>query len=268
MCETTGSRAGGAGHIFEGNAVEADSYLGELTAGIIYLLAGVRLLLLGVRTGETPERLLGANFVMFGISGVLYSVAVFEIVSAFETQVFFAARIAYLPGAVLLAVFTARVFRPDVRWAKWLVWSLVALMATGVGGSVARGDLEGFSLSNGWFWLEWVGYTLPFGWAAVEAFNQYLQARRRVSVGLCEPSVCNRMFLWSAFGAAQFVGCLFVLGQYAAYERENVFSSTWDLLYSGAALVALIVMWIAFFPPKFYLHWLNSGAAKIESASE
>jgi hypothetical protein len=243
--------------------LESNAYLGELLAGIIYLLAGARLVLLGIRTGEIPERFLGTSFIMIGVSGVLYAFAELETFSAFQTPMYFAARVAYLPGSVLVAAFTARVFRPDEHWARWFVWSIVVLGAAGVGGSVLlRGDWEGFSLSNGWFWFEWVGYTLPFCWAALEAFPQYLQARRRVRVGLCEPSVCNRMFLWSLFGATQFVSCVFVLGQYAAYERENVFSSTWDILYSGASLAALVVMWIAFFPPSFYVRWVNAGAAK------
>jgi len=64
------------------------------------------------------------------------------------------------------------------------------------------------------------------------------------------------------------LSCALVLGQYAAYERENVFSSTWDLLYSGAAFAALAVMCIAFFPPRFYLRWINAGAAKAGSVAD
>ena len=248
--------------------MEGNAYLGELSAGIIYLIAGARLVLLGIRTAETPERFLGVSFMLLGVSGILYSLPDIQVFSAYETPLFFAARVAYLPGCALVALFTQRVFRPEGIWARWFVRTVVAMMLAGVGGSVAIGDWEGFTLSNGWFWFEWVGYTLPFCWAAAEAFNQYLQARRRVNIGLCEPSVCNRMLLWSIFGAVQFLSCVFVLGQYAAYERENVFSSTWDLLYSSATFSALAVMCVAFFPPKFYLHWLNAGAAKAGPAAD
>jgi hypothetical protein len=54
----------------EGEKLEGDAYLGELLAGIIYLLAGARLALLGIRTGEIPERFLGVSFTMFGASEV------------------------------------------------------------------------------------------------------------------------------------------------------------------------------------------------------
>jgi len=46
--------------------LEGNAYLGELSSGIIYLLAGARLGLLGIRTREAPERFLGASFMMFG----------------------------------------------------------------------------------------------------------------------------------------------------------------------------------------------------------
>jgi len=246
--------------------MEVNAYLGELSAGIIYLLAGVRLALLGARTGEIPERFLGVSFILLGVSGVCYCLPDIDTFSAFETPLYFTARVAYLPGVVLVAAFTARVFRSDDHWARWLVWGFTALVVAGVAGSVAVGDWEGFSLSNRWFWLEWVGYTLPFGWAAAEALGQFRKARRRMRVGLCEPSVCNRMLLWCLFGALQFVSCVFVLGQYAAYERENVFSATWDYLYSSATLTALVVMWFAFFPPRFYVRWVNAASADFDSA--
>jgi len=246
--------------------LEGNAYLGELLAGIIYLLAGARLTLLGIRTGEAPERFLGASFMMFGVSGILYSLPEIEIFSDIQTPLYFAARVAYLPASVLIAVFTVRVFRPDERWARWLVRGVVVLVVAGVGGSAMRDDWEGFSLDNDWFWLEWVGYTLPFGWAAAEAFRQYRQARRRVRIGLCEPSVCNRMFLWSLFGVIQFAGCIAVIGQYAAYERENLFSSTWDILYGGTILAALVAMWMAFFPPRIYVRWINGAASEPKSA--
>jgi hypothetical protein len=215
--------------------------------------------LLGFCTGETPERFLGASFMMFGASGFLYGFAEYEFFSDFQTPMYFAARVIYLPGSVLIAAFTARVFRPNDRWGNWLVWGVAGLAVAGVSYSALRGDWEGFSLDNAGFWVEWLSYSLPFGWAAAEAFHQYLQARRRVSIGLCEPAVCNRMLLWSLFGVIQFSGCVVVIGQYAAFERDGVFSSTWDLLYSGTSLAALAVMWLAFFPPKIYLRWINGA---------
>jgi Na+-driven multidrug efflux pump len=64
------------------------------------------------------------------------------------------------------------------------------------------------------------------------------------------------------------VGLFVVIGQYAAYERENLFSSTWDILYSSTILAALVAMWLTFFPPKFYVRWINGATTQTEPAGD
>ncbi len=49
------------------------AYIGELLAGIVYLIVGVRLLRLAQRTREVPERLLAAMFLLSGASYIVYS---------------------------------------------------------------------------------------------------------------------------------------------------------------------------------------------------
>ncbi len=114
--------------------METNAYLSELVAGIIYLLAGARLVSLGIRTGQTPERFLGAAFMMYGVSGVVYAIAAFESLTAFWTPLNFAARVAYLPCPLLVAIFTARVFRPDDRWASGSYRELRFCFSLGWGG--------------------------------------------------------------------------------------------------------------------------------------
>jgi hypothetical protein len=175
----------------------------------------------------------------------------------------FAGRAAFIPVSVLLALFTRSAFRPNDRWATWLVWAIGALHLTGIGGSVLQGDWEGFSISSGWFWLEWTGYTLPVAWTGLEALAQYGAARRRVRLGLCGPLVCNRMLLWGLFGALQVGLSIVVLFQYAAFEEASVFTEGWDRLYGVFSMSSVVMIWFAFFPPAFYRRWVN-GTAPVE----
>jgi len=241
-------------------------WIGEFIAGIIYLIIGYRLLQLASRTGERPERLLSFMFFFSGASYLIYIVPMVIPIDALWTPFNFAGRVIYIPAPILLAMFTRDVFRRDSRFSTGMVYATTALLVVGVSVSAMLGDWEGFSLGSPFFWLEWVAYTLPFCWAAAEAFHRYLQARRRGRVGLGGPSVCNRMLLWSLFGLILVLSSLVVVGQYAAYERENVFSSIWDNLYRGTALTALVVMWIAFFPPAIYVRWVNRSTER--SAAE
>jgi hypothetical protein len=240
--------------------MEDHAYIGELLAGIVYLIVGVRLLRLGQRTREAPERLLGVTFLAMGVSSVLYVLPVFSAFESLWTPLTFAGRVGFLPAAVMLALFTRLVFRPDARWGAWLVWGSAILLITGVGGSAWGGDWEGFSISNRWFWLEWVGFTLPFGWACSEAFVQYRRARRRLDLGLCDPLVCNRYLLWALFGALQTFSCLVLLPQYSEYETTSQFTATWDALYGASIIASLVMIWLVFFPPAFYRRWINGNA--------
>jgi hypothetical protein len=247
--------------------MEGHAYLGELLGGIVYLIAGFRLLRLGQRTGEAPEQLLGAVFLFMGVSAGLYVLPVFPAFASLWTPLNFAGRLAYLPAPIMIGLFTRRVFRPGERWTAWFVWGTVALILVGVGGSALAGDWEGFSVSNRWFWLEWLGFTLPFGWAGVEAFVQHVRARRRVRLGLSGRLVCNRLLLWALFGALQVCTSLVILPQYAQYERDNLFTATWDMLYGAGVIASLVMIWLVFFPPVAYRRWV-AGAASPVPATE
>jgi hypothetical protein len=232
--------------------MEDQAYIGELIAAVIYLIAGVRMVRLSQRSGESPELLLGGNFLCISLSSFLYVIPSLPAFESLWTPLNFAARLAFLPAPVLLALFTRRVFRAAEPWTTWLVWGCAILLVAGVGGSTSGGDLEGFSISNGWFWLEWVGYTFPLAWTGLETARQYRQAQRRVRLGLCEPVVCNRYLLWTLYGSIQVCTCLVILGQYYEYEMTNQFSATWDAIYAASSIAGLMMLWFVFFPPAFY----------------
>ncbi len=239
--------------------MEDDAYIGELLVVVVYLIAGVRLLRLAQCTGELPERLLGATFLFESMSAALYVLPLFSPFEPLWTPLTFAARVVYLPAPILLALFTARVFRPTERWTTWLVCGIAILLVAGVGGSAWRGDWEGYSITSGWFWLEWVGYTLPYGWAGAETAIQYRHARRRVRLGLCDPLVCNRYLLWALYGTLGVCACLVLLPQYAEYEATNQFTATWDALYGAVQIAAAVMVWLVFFPPALYQRWINGA---------
>ena len=71
------------------------AYIGEVLATVVYLIAGVRLLRLGQRTGETPERLLGGAFLFMGVSAGLYVLPVFSAFESLWTPLVFAGRVTY-----------------------------------------------------------------------------------------------------------------------------------------------------------------------------
>jgi hypothetical protein len=235
--------------------------VGELIAGIIYLVVAARLYKRGRRDGGAAELLLAGAFFFVGISSIVYAVAT---ISQFESAAWalnVLGRFIYLPAPVLVAVFTRRVFRENEGWATWLAWGPPVPMAIGVFGSILfQNDWLGFSASSPWFWVECTGYAYPFAWASLEAFLLYSQARRRVSLGLCDPLVCNRFLLWALFGALQVGAFAILFPLYAEYEAENRFAVIWDLMYSGLLVGSLLMAWLVFFAPAFYKRWIGGSS--------
>ena len=239
--------------------MEEHAYIGELISAFIYLFAGMRLLQLSSRSGEVPERLLGAMFLVTGASFILYDLPIILDSESLWTPLSFAGRVVFLGAPVLLAVFTRRVFRPEGAWGTWMVYGCAILLATGVGGSVWTGDLEGFTVSSPWFWAEWAGITIPYAWAGVEALAHHHRARRRLRLGLCDPLICNRYLLWGFFGAMQVLVCVAAVPSYATYEQEGAFAATWDMLISAGEIFSLALIWLIFFSPAVYRRWINGN---------
>lgn len=247
--------------------MEDSAYLGELLAGAFYFIVGYRMLLLAARTRETPERVLGWTFLLMGTSFVLYQIPLVWQSEALETPFNFAARVVYCVSSVTLALFTRVVFRREDFWASALVIGIAVSLVTGVGFSALGGDWDGFSLSNRWFWFEWVASALPFGWIGAEAFLNYRSGRRRVRVGLLEPIVCSRFLLWMIVGFIQLSVFLVVLVQYAEYETTGKWS-TWSDTTLGAMEIATIgAIWLVFFPPAVYRRWVGEATTNREPAT-
>ncbi len=47
--------------------MEESTFIAETIAGVVFLVIGVRLLKLSMKTGEKPERLLGVTFLLWGL---------------------------------------------------------------------------------------------------------------------------------------------------------------------------------------------------------
>jgi hypothetical protein len=84
-----------------------------------------------------------------------------------------------------------------------------------------------------------------------------------VRLGLSERLVCNRLLLWALFGALQVCASLVLIPQYAQYQRDNLFTATWDMLYGASVIASLVMIWLVFFPPVVYRRWIAGAAPPV-----
>jgi hypothetical protein len=248
--------------------MDENAFFGGVVAGLVCLIAGVRLIRLSCRSLKPPEFLLGLSFSLWGLAYVCWQIPIATVDQPLTQPLFFAGRVFTCAATIFFASFVWTGFRNDVRWAKYLVIAIALGVFAGVAGSIAVGDWEGIRpLSNPWWWADWAAAFVALSWVGVEGFINYLNARRRVRLGLCDPLVCNRYLIWGITGIVWAVFYGMVALQNIEFETQAVWSIAMDRANSVADITGVALVWLIFFPPRFYQRWI-AGAAPAAQPEE
>ncbi len=241
---------------------DAVYYVSEVITTLAFLVAAARLLRRSARTHATPERLLGASFLLWGLSYPLYDIpyalGVDELVLAPFAN---ASRISWQVGTAMIALFVKQTFRASDPHATWLVVGVVALLVGGGMGSVWVGDYGGdYPLSNPWWWLEWAGSVIPMLWISMEAFVYYVKVRQRRWLGEGDALLCNRIGLWCLVGICwTFMECV-VATQYIVFELTQRWLASLSITLALLNVAGVAMVWLVFYPPVAYRRWINRAA--------
>jgi hypothetical protein len=238
--------------------MQEGAFIGGVAAGLIYLVASVRLIRLSWRSQKSPEFLLGVSLLLWAISYAGWQIPIATSSQLLTQPLFFASRILDRAGTICFSYFVFSVFRNQVRWARYFVVAIAICIFAGVAGSIAVGDWEGMRpLHNPCWWLDWAATLAPMIWIGIEGFNTYAKLKRRVQLGLCEPLVCNRFLLWGTLGVVWTVYYWALAYQTIDTEINQMWSSVMDRAFSTLDSVGVAVIWLAFFPPRFYQRWIE-----------
>lgn len=217
--------------------------LPELFLGLAYLLAGSigwgGLLVGALRTppGQPLAEAYSAWSVIFGDTGTLFFYLF--------TWYVFRRRSVLAMGFVALAVLAFAASLIGDTWLQGLTFGPPPGSITMRAGAAARAAV--------------------FPWMATEAFVSASALRKRARLGLGNPLIANRLLLWGVAALASFTisataTTLFLTAHDSieATARQNQAST----LYGLCALVAAICNWLAFFPPKAYVRWIESTSVE------
>jgi putative Ca2+/H+ antiporter (TMEM165/GDT1 family) len=244
--------------------MEDNAYIGGAFAGLVYLVAGIRLTRLSVRTGELPERLLAATFLLWSVSYLFWEFGRALGEESLATPLLTTGYFVTQAGNVTLALFLRAVFRSRERWARWLVAGLVLGMIVGIGGSAWIGDWNAtHPLSNPWYWIDTVSVFAMAGWMTAEGFHHYYMARQRLRLGLCDPLVCNRYLIWGLTGLTWVAIDPIVAVNDIVYELTGTWLSALDATQSVLEVVGIVLIWFVFFPPRLYQRWIGDAASTV-----
>lgn len=238
--------------------------IGGLSFILTSLVTGARMLLLARRTRQIPEFVLGLGLFMMG--GLGYPLTLLGELGSFlpdgvRTALVGANYVNTIIGQVLVVFFTIRVFRPESSRAKASLWIIAALFVGIFCFHVATSGIRPIALGGSKAPIPHTLLTiLCLGWAGTESFLYYLKLRRRRALGLADPLLVNRIFLWG-------LGMLCAMTLTSVSAAINALGiafnqSTPGILTTGVmGTLCAASVWFAFFPPAAYARWVRSRAA-------
>ena len=244
--------------------MELFGLVGVTTYGVVGLVVGLRLLRLACRTGEPPEGLIGSAFLagsMFGYPTLVADDRIRTAAPESALILFFAGWTGLVVAAVCLLAFWRRVYHPDGLAARrislvgsaLLVVSLLGLVLTRLAGAQAS--------ESPWYLpglvAQGAAYALN-GWASARYWQML---RRRLSLGLADPIVVNRILLWSVAAWAITLQYLYSTIVVVVTGGSSV-TGFGVALVSSLGLIAAGTILMAFFPPRSYLLWLERGSER------
>jgi hypothetical protein len=231
---------------------------------VVWIVTGLRLVALALRSRAVPELLLGLALLLQAGIGYPLSV-VSQFAGPYWLVLSVAASLCNNTGIGLLYAFTARVFHSESR-AAWAALGAVAVLLAGqsAGSLLAQAGAESQvdRLAGG---LRWAAGSFAlsgcaWSWTAWEALRYHAMLRRRVALGLADPVVANRMFLWGLMCSVA-VGCVVVDAAlfYSGTPRGRELYIPIVTAISGL-LVSLCTI-LAFWPPAAYLARVRGDSA-------
>jgi hypothetical protein len=228
---------------------------------LVSLVVGGRLLLLGLRSGRTPELTVGFGlFAMggFGCPLMLVSQQAATLGDATRAGLALAATSILALGEVSLAVFTQQVFRPKQSWARAVVGAFALAFAVCVVGQAVQPGYAAIARGEA---LQWLSYrlltTAVLLWSGVESLHYARVSARRQRIGLSDRATTNRFLLW----AGSTLICAVLSLVTSVVDPKLSQSLTGVILAAPVSLAASVSLWFAFLPPRFYVRWLSQQPA-------
>jgi hypothetical protein len=239
-----------------------------LLCATVGTLVGLKLIVIAARTRRFPELAIGIalfSYAALSQPAVLAYQALGEEASVGLLMGISVLRVlAFYVTLVGLSIFTWHVFGRESRWRQVLV-AVVAVTGL-ISGAANLGTVWLYLSANVPMSLSArIGmiphYAFVFGWVSLEGLRYYALMRRRRALGLADPVVTNRFFVW---GAGEGIASLVVLALFAVVLSRGGFSPTDPFVAAFitlAGLVNALVWWLTFTPPTAYLRWVRGSAA-------
>jgi hypothetical protein len=243
--------------------MENFAWIGFVAFFIASLTVGVRLVALWWHNRQLPELLIGLGVLGIGPIG-FGCMTLGQIVHADHdtaSRVIFAIGIfAASGGAFSKYIFNYTVYHPDSQAVRGLVHGAgVGLLVCFFGAWASNGFLATQNVDASYF-LRSVLQVGCLLWGSIEALRYWRMMRRRALLGLADPVVTNRFFMWGVGAGAAGVGTAVGVVAQLLIGRPPL-EIPWVTLSSSIhGLVAAVALSLAFLPSEAYKRFLSERA--------
>lgn len=230
---------------------------------LISLVTGARLARTGIRQRSLPELTLGLGlFLIAGLGYPLLSVAqgATALPDTIRAAVLACHMACYVVGMSCIAYFTGQVFRPGSAVARALMLAVPVSLTAAVALQIAGPGLSDYLVRNHgpWYFNSWLSLFILI-WAGAESLHHHRMLGRRMHLGLADPVVVNRIFLWGF--------AMIIAGSMSAF---SLVLEAVGIQVAGTAVGAAVIgplgvlaagtLYLAFWPPSRYLAWVRARA--------
>jgi hypothetical protein len=233
--------------------MELFGLLGVAALALASLAVGTRLVWLSQRTGQAPELWIGFSYLFAGFLSCVATLVAGELArsgSPMRGPVALVGSAALHAGVICLVLFVWSVFhRGSPVGTAAAVAASVFVLATFFGLALDEGFRVDGVDRGARAWASLAGRVGVYAWATLASFREFGAARKRVRLGLADPLVANRLFLWGAG-----TGCVLLLWIHSGSEllRGEVDPTASYPVIAVLGISCAATSWLAFFPPAWY----------------
>jgi hypothetical protein len=219
------------------------------------LLVGVRLISLAHRTRQLPELMIGLSFLTGSVIGYPAIVAAELLVakaSPLAWPIAVAGRLGIAVATVFILVAWWRIYHPSRRWGAPVVYAWTALIAVTVAMELRLPAVQLASYDNPWVPVRLVIQGGAFAAMAWSGFRYHARLRRRMRIGLADPVVANRIWLWNLAASGVTLQCVYIIAVpylRSLFDAEAVVPA----VYGTLGVVIALCITRAFYPSQAYL---------------
>lgn len=226
---------------------------------ILLVALGVSLVSVGWRARSPAEAVLGVGITCMAPGAWLVAFAM-------QTKAFTvgAAGVALFGlGTLTLPAFTYLVFRRDLPAARLLAFALIAFAAFGTAHQIHRIFVTAAGAEVSPSVPFFASRALATGWAALEALRYRRMYVKRLALGLADPVIANRFFLYAIWTG---VMALMAAGTLTGSLASEALGVRWQSFVLKpmrlVGLIAGVAVYLNFLPPAAYLRWIEARHAR------